>query len=161
MFAVERILVPVDFSDTSRAAISAALQIASDNGAELYLLHTERGMSEDAKQASPDQVKDLLATVDVDEAALNEAVELERSRVIESGKALGDVVIKTRVSGGNWVQVAHLMVDEEQIDLIVTATHGRHGLLEQIRGSDTERLVAKATCSVFVVKPKGFPYLRD
>ncbi|HAA54512.1 MAG TPA: universal stress protein, partial [Myxococcales bacterium] len=41
MFSVQRILVPVDFSVTSRAAISLGIQLAHRYEAKLYFLHTE------------------------------------------------------------------------------------------------------------------------
>lgn len=53
------------------------------------------------------------------------------------------------------------MVDEHELDLIISGTHGPKGLKGFLMGSTTEQLVAKATCSVFVIKPKGYPYLRD
>ena len=54
MWQCNNILVPVDFSDTSRAAISAALQIAADHDAELTLIHVEEGMD---KEYNPSRTK--------------------------------------------------------------------------------------------------------
>ena len=52
------------------------------------------------------------------------------------------------------------MTRELEIDLLVTGTHGRKGL-GILTGSVSEKLVARSPCSVLVVKPFGFPYLRD
>ena len=44
MQAIKRILVPTDFSEVSRAAISMALQLASDYDAQLYVLHVVKDL---------------------------------------------------------------------------------------------------------------------
>ncbi len=163
MFTASKILVPVDFSDTSRAALSFAVQWASDQNAELVLLHVEAGLDKEIQnriEQAPDEsvVEDA---INFDEHALMEAYELERVRCAEAGKVLGDIPVQVRVTGGSWIEVALQMVDELQLDLIVTATHGRKGLRGLLWGSVSEQLVNKAPCSVFIVKPRGFPYLRD
>ena len=53
------------------------------------------------------------------------------------------------------------LIEDEEIDLVVSGTHGGHGLKGWLLGSTTEQLVRKSSCSVFVVKPQGYPYLRD
>ncbi len=88
-------------------------------------------------------------------------VEVERERCATAGHTIRPIEVHTQVSGGNWVEVALQMIDEHQLDLVITGTHGPKGLLGKIMGSDSEHLVSKAPCSVFVVKPRGFPYLRD
>lgn len=160
MFSATKILVPVDFSDTSRAAISAGLQIAAMNGGTLYLLHVEHGMEEEVDQGS-EEAADALSQIDAHEKAMQAAVDLEIQRCAEAGRKLPVVPVVFRVSGGDWREVANGMVDELRLDLIVTATHGPKGLKERVLGSESERLLSAVTCSVMVVKPKGFPYLRD
>lgn len=160
MFNATKILVPVDFSDTSRAAISAGLQIAAMNGGTLYLLHVEAGMEEEVDQGS-EEATDALTQIDTHEKALQAAFDLEVSRCKEAGRTFAPVPVVLRVSGGEWREVANQMVDELRLDLIITATHGPQGLKGRVLGSDSERLLSQVTCSVMVVKPKGFPYLRD
>jgi nucleotide-binding universal stress UspA family protein len=53
------------------------------------------------------------------------------------------------------------LIDEHELDLIVTGTHGGRGIKGLLLGSMSQQLVRKASCSVFVVKPQGYPYLRD
>ena len=160
MFSATKILVPIDFSDTSRAALSAGLQMAAMNGGSLWLLHVESGMEQEVDQGSA-EAADALSQIETHEAALKAAYELEVQRCEEAGRTLGPVDVKYRISGGDWREVANQMVDELQLDLIVTATHGPKGLKARVMGSDSERLLSTVTCSVLVVKPKGYPYLRD
>ena len=163
MYSASKILVPVDFSDVSRAAISAALQMAARAGGQVWLLHVERGLDTDLAERMESAPNDTIIEnqINFDEHALTEAAALEATRCAEAGKPLPFVPVHVRVTGGNWLEVALQMIDELQLDLVVTGTHGRKGVAGFLMGSVSERLVAKAPCSVFVVKPQGFPYLRD
>lgn len=163
MYDVKKILVPLDFSDVSRAALSAGLQLAAYHGAEVYVLHVHEGMDDElqeriSKAPSETVISD---TIDFDENSIKEAVELETMRCRDSERPLPDLRIHPVVSGGDWLDVALQMVKEHRIDLIVTGTHGPKGIKGMLLGSMSERLVAKSTVSVMVVKPKGYPYLRD
>lgn len=166
MYTATTILVPVDFSDTARAAISVALQMADRSGARVIFLHVDptlkKGMSSALAKGGSD-VADLSADINQREASLTEAVDIELARAAEVGTNLRHTEHKVRVTAGDWVDVALDIIEEEEVDLVVAATHGgeRGGLLGMLQGSDTERLVHKAPCSVFVVKPAGFPYLTD
>jgi len=163
MFSVKRILVPIDFSEVSRAALSAGMQMANQHSAELYILHVEAGMDKALKarlvSAPNDSVID--DTIDKDEANINAAIELEHQRAKTAGNPIKPVSTHIQVSGGDWLEVALQMVQDEEIDLVVSGTHGPKGLKGLLTGSVTEKLVHRAVCSVLVVKPQGYPYLRD
>jgi nucleotide-binding universal stress UspA family protein len=165
MYDAKRILVPIDFSEVSRAAVSAAIQFASGReDAEIYLLHIQKDLDKALQREITDDPHDeqgLGAGIEADETALREAVELEYTRAAEAGSVLERVPVHVRISGGDPLEVVLQMIDEHELDLIVSGTHGPKGLKGFFMGSTTEQLVSKATCSVFVVKPKGYPYLRD
>ena len=163
MWRCNKILVPVDFSDTSRAAISAALQIAADHDADLTLLHVEEGMDKELKKRIYSAPNDTVIedTMVYNEQALLDAANLELQRASEAGEPIPGVTIKTEVVGGDWTDVVLGWVDENEIDLIITGTHGRKAGVKGIFSSKSEKLVLKAPCTVMVVKPQGFPYLRD
>jgi len=163
MWQCNNILVPVDFSDTSRAAISAALQIAADHDAELTLIHVEEGMDKEIKKRIYSAPNDTVIedTMAFNEQALRDAAHLELQRASEAGEPIPGVKIKTEVVGGDWTEVLLAWVDDNEIDLVITGTHGRKGGVKGFFSSKSEKLVAKAPCTVMVVKPKGFPYLRD
>jgi nucleotide-binding universal stress UspA family protein len=165
MYDAKRILVPVDFSEVSRAAVSAAIQFAEGReGAELYLLHIQKDLDKTLQSEIVDDPHDeggMAKGIEADEQALREVVDLEYSRAAEAGKPLTKVPVHVRISGGDALEVVLQMIDEHELDLIVSGTHGPKGLKGFLLGSTTEQLVSKATCSVWVVKPKGYPYLRD
>ena len=156
------VIVPVDFSDVSRAALRVALQLAGD-GATIHLLHIERGMDADLRR-NPDPAVGEVGVgelIDVDESALMRAADIERRRLIEAGDTVADVTVSARIAGGEVVPLMLALIEELNADLVITGTHGRSGVMDRLLGSDSEQLVARAPCSVFVVKPEGFPYLRD
>ena len=163
MQQTKRILVPTDFSEVSRAALSMGLQLASDNDAQLFVLHVVKDMDRELKKrlvSAPNEsvIDDAIAK---SERAILDAVELEKNRADEANKNIKAVPLKMLVTGGDWLEVAMRLIDEHEIDLVVTGTHGWKGLKGFLLGSMSEQLVRRATCSVFVVKPQGYPYLRD
>jgi nucleotide-binding universal stress UspA family protein len=163
MHEVKRILVPTDFSEVSHAAMSMALQLASDYDAQIYVLHVVKDMDREFRKrlvSAPND--DVIETaIRNGEKAILDAIELERSRAKEAGKTLKNSPIKMFVTGGEWFEVTLSLIDEHDIDLVVTGTHGGTGIKAMLTGSMSEKLVRKAPCSVYVVKPQGYPYLRD
>lgn len=163
MHEVKRILVPTDFSEVSHAAMSMALQLASDYDAQIYVLHVVKDMEREFRKrlvSAPND--DVIETaIRNGEKAILDAIELERSRAKEAGKTLKNSPIKMFVTGGEWFEVTLSLIDEHDIDLVVTGTHGGTGIKAMLTGSMSEKLVRKAPCSVYVVKPQGYPYLRD
>jgi len=163
MQAIKRILVPTDFSEVSHAALSMALQLASDYDAQLFVLHVVDDLDRELKKRlvsapNDDVVENLIRR---GETAILDAVELERSRARDAGKQLKNSPLKMIVTGGDWLEVSIGLIDEHDLDLIVTGTHGGKGIKGLLLGSMSEQLVRRAACSVFVVKPQGYPYLRD
>jgi len=160
MFTPKRILVLFDFSESADASLNTALWMAAaGKKGEVHLLYLERGLDSAIKR-NPDSaaVEDVMED---DEGALMQAAEDVRVKLAESVPGVASVPIHARVVGGDLIEVAMSMVDELHIDLIVTGTHGREGMMDRLRGSTSEQLVKQATCSVLVLKPSGFPYIRD
>ena len=163
MYAIQRILVPVDYSEISRAAISFAIQLADQQGAELWLLRVQADLDRELQRRiqSDPHGNAVSEGIEAEEQQLRDALDLEYTRAEQAGTPLSRAPIHLHVSGGDWMEVAVQMVEDEEIDVIVTGTHGPKGVKGMLLGSMSQQLVGKSTCSVFVVKPKGFPYLRD
>ena len=163
MQAIKRILVPIDFSEVSHAALSMALQLASDSDAKLFVLHVVKDMDREFKKRLVSAPNDdvIESSIREGEKRILDAVQLEQDRAREAGKTLKSVPLKMLVTGGDWLEVTLGLIDEHELDLIVTGTHGGSGIKSFFLGSMSEQLVKRASCSTFVVKPQGFPYLRD
>ncbi len=149
----QRILVPVDKSELTMKALEAALSLADRFGSEVHLLHI-------LKQAA--SLEHGEADADLD------AIEKETRRLIAAGLSrlrndhsvtVGQV--KGEVRAGPVVLVISEAAEELMADVIVMGSHGRHRVTDLFTGSTAEQVVAKTSASVLVIKPDGFPFLRE
>jgi nucleotide-binding universal stress UspA family protein len=144
--SLESILVPVDGSSPSLAALEHALVLAEDSGASLDVLHVT--VVDDFNYG---ETSSLTTEAREDNAAaLDAAVELALERLgprVERLEIPGDperVIIET-ARAGNY-------------DLIVIGTHGRIGRLHDLLGSVAEAVVRNAPCPVLTVREPGGGY---
>jgi nucleotide-binding universal stress UspA family protein len=163
MFTIRKLLVPFDGTDTARAAVSLALQLAHVHGAELHLLTVLPRLDKVMKKrlVTAPQGSVIERAIRDNEGALEAAVRKELDRARDAGHTWAHPTLHTHVSGGSWRVAVQNLVEEQEIDVIVVGTHGRQGLMEAFWGTETEEWVRRSPCSVLVVKPQGFPYLRD
>lgn len=144
-----RILVPVDFSESSKAALFTAGRIGSGTDTQLDLLHVvdERRHPEFRYGYL---VPDLAANAP-------EIYKIAQKRIEswsgEARKALGG---KGQVTGsvvkGIPTKDITSFASSHGSDLIVIATHGRTGLRRAFLGSVAEKILRKAPCPVLTVK---------
>lgn len=145
MRRIKKILVPTDLSELSLASIDYARSLANVYGARVFLLH--------AVDVAP-----VLSFPTIDftlETSLQD--EAERGKEILENFAsrfLGDVDhVTSVVRRGFAYEEIMRFVDEEEIDLIVMATHGRTGLPHIIMGSVAEKVVRHSPVPVLTIKP--------
>lgn len=141
--AVRRILVPVDFSEGSEMAIRHAKEIAQTYGAEIDLLHV---VEELAYPTAYGLEPVTFPTQDIVERVEKQLADLARDEI-----GYEHVMIQATV--GHPATGILEYVEENEVDLIVIATHGRTGLDRMLLGSVTERVLRRAPTPVFVVKP--------
>jgi nucleotide-binding universal stress UspA family protein len=145
---LERILVPVDFSDCSLDALAYASVVAQQAGASLMLLHVLEPVS-----------YGLDFTLGQSKARHLE-VETWKKRLEELASSLQrpNMAVEFRLRGG---APADSILDSAQTlpcDLIVMGTHGRRGISHAISGSVAEAVLRKARCPVIAVRsPKLGP----
>jgi nucleotide-binding universal stress UspA family protein len=143
---VKRVLAPTDFSSHSEKAVRFACGLAERFGAELHLVHV---LSE-IIPAGPDPL--LMPVMPPQFYQENE----ERAK--ETLQRLLDPSwgkLKATVSAVRWGSPVEAIVDyarEQNIDLIVIATHGRTGLSHVLLGSVAERIVRESPCPVLTIR---------
>lgn len=141
--AVRRILVPVDFSDASEEAVLHAKEIAFTYGAEIDLLH----VVEEPFYPPPYGLDPIdFPTEEVLERVETQLADLAREEI-------GYEHVMVQATTGSPPHEILEYVDENEIDLVVIATHGRTGLDRVLLGSVTERVLRQSPTPVFVVKP--------
>jgi nucleotide-binding universal stress UspA family protein len=140
---VRRILVPVDFSDASEMAVQHATEIAQTYGAEVHLLHVvEEVVYPSAYGIEPPSMQSQDVVLRVEQALGRMARE-----------ELGYEHVQVSSTIGYAPMTILDYAQENAIDLIVIATHGRSGLDRVLLGSVAERVIRQSPVPVFVVKP--------
>jgi nucleotide-binding universal stress UspA family protein len=146
MTAINRILVPVDFSAHSDRAIEYAVTMGKHFGACVELLHVVEDPFESGGWGSEVYLSDLDG---LRQRALDEAT--ARLETCRSSIPAGSFSLVATVRMGH---VARTIVDyatNVHANLIVMGTHGRTGLAHFIIGSVAERVVRLAPCPVLTV----------
>lgn len=139
-----KILVPIDFSASSHAALDAATELAEKLRAELYLLHV---IPEYPVVPLPKEISE--ASI-IDEAKRQAADHFE---VTQAGLKSKGVKATTSIEVGPDVAGAILdAIDREKADLVVFTTHGLSGWYPQVFGSIAEKLVRLASCPVMLLR---------
>ena len=149
-----RILVPMDFSAPSDAALDYARGVAMRFDASLHLLHVADDpypalYSGDVFVPEVDRLRRQI----VSNAAGRLKARLTASDVTDF-EATVDAIIGT--PAGSIVEYA----GGHGIDLIVMGTHGRSGRSHVLMGSITERVVRTAPCPVLTVHEAPTPVAR-
>lgn len=147
-----RILFPTDFSDYSLSALPYAIGLAEDYGAELHVLHVV---------PTPDWAVQFEQVAPVLEPSFFEDMEkaaAERLRALAAERVGDHLRVTTAVRRGvAFLEIVHY-AREQEIDLIVIATHGRSGLQHALFGSVAEKVVRKAPCPVLSIRPAGHEF---
>lgn len=154
-FQLNRILVPVDFSDTSQKALEYAVAFAVQFRAKLILLHVIQPL------AFPVEFGYVPAELaDFGETATKAASKKLQALCREYPQQLGGEQAVERVvrRGTPWHEIA-TTAKECAADLIIIATHGHTGLKHVLLGSTTERVVRHAPCPVLVVREREHDFV--
>lgn len=142
--AFQRVLVAVDGSAPSRAALLLAVRVARATGARLIFCHaveTDRIYAEyGASGLDPGPVIDERRRDGRD--LLDAACEEARSAGVDADLALVE---------GHALEVILAAAKARGADLLVMGTHGRRGLQRWTLGSVAERVVRQATCPVLTI----------
>jgi universal stress protein A len=143
---IQNILVAVDFSDYSRAALEHATFLAEKFGATLTLVHSVE------PYVYPEDLSAGFTLEEIDARWMQKQREkLEALRqTIKKGIPASVVV----TMGTAWNRIIGA-AKSWSADLIVIGTHGRTGLKHALMGSTAERVARHATCPVLVVHAPG------
>lgn len=143
----ERVLVPVDMSETSADAIRFGLSAGLlDDGATL--LHAFSPVGKRRLLSSGTSSEVISGYIDGERHGAME----EMSRFLVANE-FGIGRWSIRVEEGLPMQVIARAVAEKRPDMLVLGTHGRSGLLRALIGSVTEEVLRSLNVDVLVVPP--------
>lgn len=154
MIRLNKILVPLDFSEFGKHALRYGCEFARRFGAELHLLHVVEDiypMVPEAGMLLPVQ-GDYLAEL---QASARKA--LEKLPETEWSQGIAEIIRHVE-TGTPFLEVIRYAKAHE-IDLIVVGTHGRTGLVHMLMGSVAEKIVRKSPCPVLTVRPEGHDFV--
>ena len=142
----DRVLCPVDFSDTSTRALEYGLSLAESPRSEVTLLHV---VEEAAHSFLPPEKQVELA--ELQRGALEEVERRLQSLLPSNVRDFCTPRVVAR-RGRTYEQILAL-AQEQSADVIVLGVRG-HGLVERLLlGSVTSRVVRSAECPVLTVRP--------
>ncbi len=136
---LNKILVPFDFSVYSDLALEVASSLARYAGGTVHIVHVKEPLAVYHVQGKYDvnpygdleQLKKTLTTVRPKDP------EVSVQHWLMTGDVVHDIL---------------LLAEEQNVDLIVMATHGRTGLRRVLMGSIAESVLRNARCPVLIVK---------
>lgn len=139
-----KILVPVDFSPSSHAAVESAADLAHHFAAAVHLVHvvpmfspstlpdyfSESKFTEDAKAAAERQFAAAIADL------TSRGIKVTSS--VEVGEDVATVILES--------------VEHEKADLVVISTHGLTGWHPLVFGSIAEKIMKLVPCPVLLLR---------
>lgn len=141
----KKILVPTDGSDYSNRAAEHALWIADKSDAQIIALNVVE-TSKLPEIRSNNLKKQLHEMMESDGKSALESIynifqnyenKLKTTFLIKKGSP-SDIILKT--------------IEDEDIDIVIMGTSGKHGLDRLFLGSVAEKVLRDANCTVTIVK---------
>ncbi len=136
-----KIMLAVDLTEESNVVASRAVALAAASSAELHLVHVIEPLS--------------LAyggDVPMDLSSVQEQIqEQAKSHLRDFGARLQIAAEKQHLIFGRPESEIHRVAEEENADLIVVGSHGRHGLA-LLLGSTANGVLHGASCDVLAVR---------
>jgi len=141
---MKKLLIPVDFSETSDAAVAFGVQLAEKCGYHVMIHH-----SVDLVHAYESMYLDVPHVQTFTQQVIDDMeVKLENMwRTLRRD----NLMITKHLTTGTLVQDIKVLVKEQQVDLIVMGTKGATGLKEFFVGSNTEKVVRLVDCPVISI----------
>jgi nucleotide-binding universal stress UspA family protein len=141
----ERVLVPLDGSDTAASILPLVLPLVRDSGAEVVLLHVD--------------VPEAESTHPVPEVASRRAQKRAEAALADTRARLELSGVTTHVLGayGDPAVQALETAQRQDVDLLAMSSHGRTGLSRWRFGSVAEKVLRECRCPVLLKVVKQGP----
>ncbi len=143
---IQRILIPIDFSDCSLDALEYGALVAQRSKASIRILHVLEPVSYGLDFTLPHPAKR-----DADRTAITRRLS-DLTAVLTSSGLVSDFVICGGLPADSILDAAVA----PEVGLIVMGTHGRRGLSHALFGSVAEFVLRKASCPVLTVRRPKF-----
>jgi len=145
---MKKILVPVDYSDTSLNALNYAIRLFESQSLEITILHTCNVIRASAFSMKMKSINRVMKE-DAEREMENLIMRLEEQEP--------DVIFKSRIINSNATSGITQLGDSGNYDFIVMGTKGASGLKEVFIGSVAGWVISKTKAPVIVV-PGSYRY---
>lgn len=145
----QRILCPIDDSDTADLGMREAVRLAKATGASLRLLHVVELQPALFGYEGAATVGDVMAALEETSKTL-----LERARGYAAQQGVQASVGSAQAVGNRASDAIVEEADRMNADLIVIGTHGRRGVRRLVIGSNAELVARQANCAVLLVRQR-------
>jgi nucleotide-binding universal stress UspA family protein len=151
------IVVPVDFSDTSRLAFYVALRYARMFDAETWVVHVMEPIRKFGDENVEQATNEVTRLEDGVRRRIDELFEEGGLREVDRRK------VHVTFKAGDVVEEILAATMEHRADLLVMgySVEKRKGLMKIMSGNPTEKVAEKAACHVLMVKPEDYEYVPE
>ena len=145
----KKIMCAVDFSDSTSEILGYSVALCKEFHAKLFLVH----------------IVDDLNTSFIGSGIVSDDGILQEQHISKAQKLLGNLVKDLRIeheiviSKGKSADKICQLALKEQIDMVITATHGKSGFERLLIGSVTEKLIKIIHCPLLVIRTKGRDFI--
>ena len=141
----KKIMCAVDFSDSTSEILVYSVALCKEFHAKLFVVH----------------VVDDVNTSRLDSGIMINDEILQERHISKAEELLGNLVKEVKIeheiiiSKGKSADKIRQLALKEQIDLVITATHGKSGFERLLIGSVTEKLIKILDCPLLVIRTKA------
>jgi len=139
------IVVPIDFSEQSKIALSQTYNLARAINAEITLLHV-------LDEALFKSVLHLFSSKDDHEELLTVGAKSKLEELATEARAKSGLKFNTRVEKGKIYEVVTEVAEELEALFIVMGTAGESSIKKKFIGSNAVRVISDAHCPVITIK---------
>jgi nucleotide-binding universal stress UspA family protein len=145
--SIERVLVPLDGSELSEVALSAASTISRVDGTQLVLMSVRQGQDSHL----------LLSSVQSDQRFDGESADYYERYLGQLSSTLrqSGITTESSVTVGEAADEITTRIEVGDIDLLVLSTHGRTGVGRVLMGSVADELIQRVNIPMLVIRPFG------
>jgi len=142
---LKKVLVPTDFSESARHALTYGISFAREYEAELTLLHVVENLTVGyASDLFPVPMAEVFQEI-------SGYAKAELAKLAAEARKKDVAVVEQVVQGKPSAEIIRF-AQETEVDMIVLGTHGKGMLDQALFGSTTERVVRRAPCPVLTVR---------
>jgi len=145
---LKKILVPVDFTETSDIAMLEAISLANRLNAQVFLIHVLEYNS--YRYSVARELETQVPSLEELEAAVREKM----NKIVVANKSESGMIPGINVVSGEVPSEIIRFAGEKKIDLIVMGTHGASGYKEMFIGSNAQRVVTLSEIPVLTLLKK-------